>query len=98
MTGEVIRPDVRAFGTVKLVWSIHSPAFGPCPRPSEEKTVARIDLEVGQLADPHVKSKRAPYSDGSVFICYSRVLLSGSEQGWSQTAGTWSEVLLGEVG
>lgn len=28
MTGEVIRPDVRAFGTVKLARSIHNPAFG----------------------------------------------------------------------
>lgn len=31
------------------------------------RTFARIDLELGQLADPHVKSKRAPYSDGVPF-------------------------------
>lgn len=39
---------------------IHSLVFRTCQRPAEEeKTVARIDLELSQLADPHVKSKRS---------------------------------------
>lgn len=88
LTGEVTCTNVRASGTVKLLRPTHSPVYGSCPRPPEIKTVARIDLELGQPADPHVKSKRAPYSDGSVFICYSRVLLTGMEQGWSWAAGT----------
>jgi hypothetical protein len=68
----------------------HNPVFGAAQDQPRE-TVARIDLELGQLADPHVKSKGRPIS---MWVGSLRVLLSGPEQGLSWggpgPASSWS--------